>query len=189
MIATPISSALGAIQITKANVADLTTVMTILTEAAARLCAQGIQQWSSPPPPALWRLMERELAAGHVYLVTLTDTASVIGLFRLRRKDRYWPTTEAAGYVHTLAITDRACGYGIGQRMLAWIGDHLRNECCRYLRLDCIASNARLRRYYEEQGFLYRGEVVDGDYTLALYQLSLSVIINKGDSSHGHLSP
>ena len=36
--------------------------------------------------------------------------------------------------------------------------------------LDCLASNGRLRRYYEDQGFIYQCEVTDRDYVAALYE-------------------
>ncbi|MCE7982738.1 MAG: GNAT family N-acetyltransferase [Caldilinea sp. CFX5] len=167
-------SPLGDIQIAKAGADSLATAMLILGEAATRLQARGIQQWTSPPPPGLSRLLEQEIAAGHLYLAWLATSQRPIGVFRLRWADDYWTTAAGkAGYVHSLALCDDACGYGIGEQILGWIGDYLRDRQCHYLRLDCIASNARLRRYYEEQGFLYRGQVVDGDYTLALYELSL----------------
>jgi hypothetical protein len=174
MLVTSFLSPLGLIHIDKADTVDLPTAIAILDEAAARLHARGIQQWASPPPPGLWRLLEREIADGRLFLVRLADDARTIGLFRLRWEDAYWTAFAGkAGYIHSFALCNDACGYGIGQQILGWIGDYLRDRQCRYLRLDCIASNARLRRYYEEQGFLYRGQVVDGDYTLALYELSL----------------
>jgi len=40
----------------------------------------------------------------------------------------------------------------------------------RFLRLDCLASNARLRRYYEDLGFVYRGQLTSGEYVGALYE-------------------
>ncbi|MEZ4729078.1 MAG: GNAT family N-acetyltransferase [Caldilineaceae bacterium] len=178
MTATTFVSPLGEIEITKATATDLAAAMAILDEAATRLCARGIHQWSSPPPPGLWRLIEREIDAGYLYLVKVDNSARTIGLFRLRGEDGYWPATAratpgAAGYVYSLALCNDACGYGIGQQILQWIGDSLREQQCRYLRIDCMAANARLRQYYEAQGFVYCGQVVDGDYTLALYQLTL----------------
>lgn len=174
MIATTFFSPLGTISIDKANDADLPTAIGILGEAAARLQARGIQQWTYPPPPELARLLEREIIAGHLYLARLVTDRRIIGLFRLRWEDDYWTALAAkAGYVHSFALGDDAVGHGIGQQILDWIGDYLRSRQCRYLRLDCIASNVRLRRYYEELGFNYCGQVVDGDYTLALYQLPL----------------
>ena len=108
-------------------------------------------------------------------MVRLVQTDRIIVLFRLLWEDAYWATAQgAAGYVHSFALCNDACGYGIGQQILGWIGDYLRDQQRQYLRLDCIASNGRLCRYYEEQGFRYQGQVVDGDYTLALYELSLS---------------
>jgi len=178
MIATTFASPLGMLEITKATIPDLMHAMAILDEAAVRLQTRGIQQWSSPPPPGLCRLMASEIDAGHLYLVKADNGARTIGLFRLRGEDAYWSTTgedgaQPAGYVHSLALCNDACGYGIGQPMLRWIGDYLREHQCRYLRLDCMAFNARLRQYYEAQGFVYCGQIVDGDYILALYQLVL----------------
>lgn len=174
MITTCFLSPLGMIHIGKAAAVDLPMAITILDEAAARLQARGIQQWASPPPPGLGQLLEREITAGHLYVVRVESDRHIIGLFRLRWEDAYWSTgARAAGYLHSFALCTAACGYGIGEQILRWIGDFLRDCQCRYLRLDCIASNARLRRYYEAQGFVYCGQVVDGDYTLALYQLTL----------------
>lgn len=167
-------SPLGSVTITKAVAGDFAAAMLILGEAAARLQARGIQQWSYPLPPGLGRLLEEEIVAGHLYLARLATDQRPIGVFRLRWEDAYWTTTPgAAGYVHSFALCDDACGYGIGEQLLGWIGDYLRDRQCHYLRLDCMASNSRLRRYYEDQDFRYRGQVVDGDYTLALYELSL----------------
>lgn len=174
MIAATLPSLLGEIHIIQAAVAELPTALVILEEAAARLHARGIQQWASPPPPGLRRLLEQEITTGNLYVVRLATTAHIIGLFRLRWEDAYWATVPGeAGYVHSLALNNDACGYGIGQQLLSWIGDYLRSCHRRYLRLDCVAFNLRLRRYYEEQGFSYCGQVVDGEYTLALYQLTL----------------
>lgn len=167
-------SPLGTIEIAKAGADGLATAMLILGQAAARLQARGIQQWTYPPPPGLARLLAQEIRAGHLYLVQLESTPRPVGVFRLRWEDAYWTTAAGeAGYLHSFALANDACGYGIGEQILGAIGDYLRDRQCPYLRLDCIAANGRLRRYYEEQGFLYRGQVVDGDYTLALYELTL----------------
>lgn len=174
MIAATILSPLGPMQVTNAAAADLPDAIAVLAEAASRLQARGIQQWTSPPPPGLDELLVREISAGHLYLARLESNQHLLGLFRLRWEDGYWTTALGeAGYVHSFALRNAACGLGIGKQLLGWISDYVRARQCQYLRLDCMAANARLRRYYEEQGFVYRGQVVDGDYTLALYELSL----------------
>ncbi|MFZ4657537.1 MAG: GNAT family N-acetyltransferase [Caldilineaceae bacterium] len=174
LMRTSLRSRLGSVNIVNATADDVATALLILGEAAIRLQARGIQQWSYPPPSGLARLLAEEIAAGHLYLARLVDSQRAIGVFRLRWTDDYWTTAAGqAGYVHSFALCDDACGYGIGEQILGWIGDYLRDRQCQYVRLDCIASNARLCRYYEEQGFQYRGQVVDGEYTLALYELPL----------------
>jgi hypothetical protein len=38
------------------------------------------------------------------------------------------------------------------------VADFARRHDCDSLRLDCVASNDRLRAYYERAGFVYRGD-------------------------------
>jgi hypothetical protein len=47
-----------------------------------------------------------------------------------------------------------------------------------FVRLDCLASNGRLRQYYEEQGFSYRGEVTDQDYAAVLYEIDYLAVLS-----------
>lgn len=169
-----IDTRLGTAQIVRAQAADLAAILGILAEAARRLQARGIQQWAYPPPPGLAKRMAAEIDAGFAYLARLQATTTPIGTFRLRPQDDYWPADGRAGYVHSLAVSDNAQGYGIGRALLTWVQRTLQEQQRRYLRLDCIATNHALRRYYEAQGFINCGEVVDGDYRLALYELDLS---------------
>lgn len=162
------------LQIKRAQPDDLAAILTILAEAAQRLHARGIQQWAFPPPPGLATRMVHEIAAGFAYLVRQQPSGTAIGTFRLRPQDDYWPADDLAGYVHSLAVCNSAQGYGIGQALLGWIQAELRQQQRRYLRLDCMANNQALRHYYEAQGFVYRGDVVDGEDTLARYELDLS---------------
>jgi hypothetical protein len=39
-----------------------------------------------------------------------------------------------------------------------------------------LASNGRLRQYYEEKDFTYRGQVTEQDYVTALYELDYSTV-------------
>jgi ribosomal protein S18 acetylase RimI-like enzyme len=150
----------------------LPLVMEILGEAAAWLAAKGIDQWPSPPNEHWWLRVERQIANGEVYLALFRGEA--IATLRLTWSDLYWPTGEQnAGYVHSLAIRNRAHGLKIGATLLTWAMDEIRRQGKQYIRLDCAASNGRLRHYYEEQGFTCRGELQDRDYIAALYEMKL----------------
>lgn len=62
-----------------------------------------------------------------------------------------------AGYVHRVAVRDR--GTGVGARLLDWADGHVAGFGGDRLRLDCIAWDAPLRRYYERAGFLHVDDV------------------------------
>jgi signal transduction histidine kinase/RimJ/RimL family protein N-acetyltransferase len=151
---------------------QLPLVMEIIGEAAAWLAAKGIDQWPSPPNEHWWRRVERQIANGEMYLAMLNNEA--IGTLRLIWSDPYWPAGEySAGYVHSLAIRNRAHGLKIGTALLGWAMEESRRRGRQLVRLDCAAGNGRLRRYYEELGFTYCGQIQDDDYVAALYEMKL----------------
>ena len=66
----------------------------------------------------------------------------------------------SAAYLHRMAV--RRTEAGLGPVILAWAADIARQHDCDALRLDCVASNGRLRAYYEAAGFACRGDVAVG---------------------------
>jgi ribosomal protein S18 acetylase RimI-like enzyme len=161
---------------TVAQPADLAQVMEILAETSAWLVGRGIQQWPSPPPPAVHQLMAREISAGQVYLANLPESAVPVGMLRFEwRGDGLWPHDAGdAGYVHSLAVRPGFHRRQLGQAMLGWAGQHVRGRQRRYLRLDCAADNQVLREYYKRLGYHFRGVATDGDFTGARFELDLN---------------
>lgn len=47
----------------------------------------------------------------------------------------------------------------MGHHLLAWAEQQVASASRRYLRLDCVPRNMFLRRYYEDAGFVARGEI------------------------------
>ena len=68
-----------------------------------------------------------------------------------------WLTDRDAGYVYTLAVHPSQRGKRIGQRMLDWAAQYVYDHGKRWVRLDCVASNQKLRSYYAVQGFTFLG--------------------------------
>lgn len=62
----------------------------------------------------------------------------------------------AALYVHRVAV--RRSASGLGAVILRWAADVARQQGRKALRLDCVASNSRLRAYYAAAGFAHRGD-------------------------------
>ena len=76
--------------------------------------------------------------------------------------DPVWDELPAAGalYVHRMAV--RRSAAGLGAVILDWAADVARGQGRAALRLDCVASNRRLRAYYEAAGFVHRGDATVG---------------------------
>ncbi len=154
---------------------ELETVVDIICQAAVWLKAKGIRQWESPPPPGLLELLEREITKQQVYLAWLEGAEEPIATFRFEwQGGPVWPDEVAAGYLHSLALRPAYIGRRLGDQIIEWAKARILQCGKRWMRLDCIAANERLRRYYERLGFQFRGCGTIGGYVLALYQLDLS---------------
>lgn len=157
---------------TVARPEDLPLVMGILAEAAAWLKQKGIDQLPSPPNEHWQRRMAAAITRREVYTVGIPPNR--FGIARFTWSDPNWPDDNLAGYVHSMAIRPAMQGKNMGGAILSWAGMMAQQQSRQFLRLDCLAGNGRLRRYYEEQGFIYQGEAIDRDYTAALYELPLN---------------
>jgi len=132
-------------------------VLAVLDEAAAWLQARGVEQW---PPRFERSWIEGGVRRGETWLALVDGTVS--GTVTLDRRDRVWDGVPdaAALYVHRMAV--RRSAPGLGAAILGWAADVARGEGRAALRLDCVASNGRLRAYYEAAGFTHRGDVTVG---------------------------
>jgi len=144
----------------RAEVGDLEVIVEVREEAAVWLAGKGIEQW----PVGLFRQLVGRLvehiAAGQEYLVYAG--AELAGTLRLQdRDDEMWSeiADRAALYLHGFAVRRHFAGRGFGLRMLGWAENHAAAAGKAFLRLDCVAHNDRLIRYYEEAGFSRQGTV------------------------------
>ena len=89
-------------------------------------------------------------------LYVVKQENKVIGVFLLKENDKiYWNNDDSAYYIHHLATK---IGYtGIGTKILNFIEKLAKENSKKYIRLDCKKSNVELNRYYQKQGFIYKG--------------------------------
>lgn len=160
------------LHIDQAHPSDFDAVVNLYGDTARWLHERGIQQWPYPLPKAFHTLIQHELAAGELYFARTEKDPEPIGALYLRwSEDALWPKGGAqSGYLYGLAVHPRARGWGVGSELLAWVGDYAKRQGCTHLRLDCLASNPRLRQYYEAQGFAQRGLATMAEHDLALYE-------------------
>ncbi len=168
-------SPLGALTLNTASPDELSVVMEIYDDAAQWLHSKGIHYWASPQPQWIRDLVENDIKKGSVFLCRTQADGRAVGTLRILWTDaEMWPEDASdAGYIHGLAIRSAVRGHGIGVAMLEWARGYIRAHGKAYMRLDCEASNPMLRRYYENLGFVPRGEVTVESHTGARYEMTL----------------
>lgn len=141
-----------ALEIRPADAGCLGEVLAILDGAAAWLRSRAVVQWPDQfdADDVLTTILQ-----GDTWVVRLQGAA--VGTITVNRSDALWEAGEDAGYVHRLAVLRSAPGLGL--RLLDWAAEVVRLRGGRFLRLDCVATNPRLRAYYEAAGFRHRGDV------------------------------
>ncbi len=135
---------------------DLPTVHEILDGAAAWLAEQGIRQWPIPYPrePIARAFAERGLWVG-------ARGGRIVATMRTARRDpEIWGEDPVpALYVHGLAARREPLGRGSGLELLRWAARAAGQEGLEVVRLDCLAGNDRLCRYYRQAGFRHVRDV------------------------------
>ena len=135
---------------------QVTDVLSVLNEAASWLHAHGIDQWPARFEAA-W--VGQAIAQGETWLVLVSG--DIAATLTLDWSDTIWSDIPGtAGYLHRMAV--RRWAAGLGGVLLRWAADATLAHGRSALRLDCVASNGRLRAYYEAAGFVHCGNVMVG---------------------------
>ncbi|HEY9291702.1 MAG TPA: GNAT family N-acetyltransferase [Microlunatus sp.] len=134
---------------------DLEAVIGVLDDAAARLRAAGVDQW---PDRFEAESIRPAILAGETWLGFLDDRP--VATVTIDWQDPIWPDDGEAGYCHRLASVSGVAG--AGSALFDWAEDHVRAHDRSMMRLDCVAANRRLRRYYEDRGYRHQGDATVG---------------------------
>ncbi|MFC7331008.1 GNAT family N-acetyltransferase [Marinactinospora rubrisoli] len=120
----------------------------------------GIVQWEPGEVPP--ERIREQIDQGQWWVVQ--DVGLVAAVRLLSQDPLIWPDPGPvrARYVHGLMAARNAVGQGWGSRLLAWAEDTAALTGHQAVRLDCVATNLRLRGYYERYGYRRRGRVAFG---------------------------
>jgi GNAT superfamily N-acetyltransferase len=161
--------------IRQATPQDTETISGILTEAAQWLAQSGTPMWKGDElSPA--RLAD-DVANGLFYAAECNG--EIAGTIKFQLEDTlFWPDVSQAesAYVHRLAVRRRFAGGGVSFAMLSWAVERARALGRRYLRLDCEASRARLRKVYEQFGFRHHSDRHVGPYFVSRYEYEIQSV-------------
>ncbi len=142
------------IEIRQAGPADVAVIHGLRVAAELWLAGRGISQWT------VGRLslaaIDGQVARGEWHVAGAAGP--ILGAFRLLWSDpEVWPDHVRAAYVHGLMTDRERAGEGVGVQMLDRVAQTGLDAGATALRLDCVAWNARLRRYYTDLGFRESG--------------------------------
>lgn len=137
---------------------DLTELVRLRDAAARWQQGAGIDQWK--PGELGADHFRARMRAGEVWLATLGPGGPSAGAWELWWDDlaAWGEQPPVAGYVHRLMTDRRTAPPGAGRLMLAEAERRIAAAGRSLCRLDCLAGNARLRRYYQDAGYAVVGE-------------------------------
>ncbi|MBB3186266.1 GNAT family N-acetyltransferase [Microbacter margulisiae] len=147
-------------------------VFSMLRDAALWLKEKKIDYWqswlNSNDPSYHW--IEEGINAYQFYFVVLDS--SIVGMFRLQWNDEeFWGVqNDDAGYVHSFTVDRKYKGKELGKQILLLIEQVCKEHHKKYVRLDCGAHIKALCDYYENAGFVDKGDVLFKTHRLKLYE-------------------
>jgi ribosomal protein S18 acetylase RimI-like enzyme len=162
-----------AVRFVTAQTQDLSRYITLLEEVAVWLEAKGIDQWPVGQFERSSSYYAASIARAEVQLVFFDEDLG--GTLRLLPRDPFvWPEIDVddAFYVYNLAIGPAWVRRGLGRQLLAWAEGRTAALGRQYVRLDAMADNHVLRRYYNGAGYMERSEV-DAAYPAPIGTLRL----------------
>ncbi|HEY8673972.1 MAG TPA: GNAT family N-acetyltransferase [Candidatus Dormibacteraeota bacterium] len=155
---------------------DTDTSAEILEAAASIGAAEGRPSWSpgaftGPQSLGMSRL-RKDLETKSLHLVWVGDRP--VATFSLLESDAlYWPASaDDALYLHRFAVRRNAAG--AGRHAVEWAVKEARRRGREYIRLDCLAENPGIRRYYERFGFAAVDETVIDGVRFSLYEMRVT---------------
>ena len=135
---------------------DAPRLVRLRDTAALWQLARGISQWQ-PGEKDETHFRDR-MREGEVWLSYAGG--SLAGAYELWWDDpaAWGPRPPEAGYIHRLMTAPHTAPPGTGRHILTHAESRIAAAGRPYARLDCLASNPRLRAYYESAGYTVVGE-------------------------------
>jgi len=114
--------------------------------------------------------IQESIELGSYYAIDIDNQIAAIVEIKSSPEEIWGNDNKLALYIHKLAIRRQYADKSLGRDILKLIQARATLQGVKYLRLDCVANNDKLRQYYESYGFTFTTEVNTGEITLALYE-------------------
>lgn len=146
---------------------DTEQVMRLLVRTAQWLKSKGSTQWSELLEGKDVHGMAQSIVDGDVFIFKTAED-KIAGVVMLVQEARTWDLElwgedhPEAIYLHRLAIDREVAGGRLGRDILDWVTNGIIFPGKTQIRLDCIANNEQLNRFYKSAGFVERGTSASG---------------------------
>jgi ribosomal protein S18 acetylase RimI-like enzyme len=160
--------------LTRASLADLDTVVEMLTDRAAWLAQNGYDQWSEKDPA---RTSPETVAAGETWLLKRNSDSAVVGTLTMtsRADLDFWTGDDLATpaiYLSKLATPPEMAGQGLGRLLVRAAQQYAVRRQIHRLRWDVWRTNQHLQAYYQSLGATrVRSVAVSGRRSGTLFEL------------------
>jgi GNAT superfamily N-acetyltransferase len=152
---------------------EFDVVYGILHENATWLLSKGIFQWPLDWLESIRPEIRASIHAELFYAIEIENTVVAVLEIRTAPELLWGNNQDEAHYIHKLAIRRKYSDGGLGRKILDIIKSKAQQKNIKFLRLDCVAHNDKLREYYESCGFNLKGIVDAGEVNLALYEFNI----------------
>ncbi|NIK76842.1 GNAT superfamily N-acetyltransferase [Paenibacillus castaneae] len=161
------SSLKGEIYAFQAQPEDEKSVRELILQTARWLNSMGSTQWAGLLHGQDSHNLSGAIMQGEVFAFRKADEDELAGSVILQQNPSEWDkklwgeeavSNGNAIYLHRLVINRRYSGKGLGAEMMSWVEDGIRFAGKDHIRLDCIANNEKLNRFYIQCGYTYKGE-------------------------------
>ncbi|WP_285567770.1 MULTISPECIES: GNAT family N-acetyltransferase [unclassified Streptomyces] len=135
-----------------AEATDLATLVRLRDEAAHWMLARGITgQWQ--PGQLDEDHFRRVMTGGEIWIAEADDRVAGAWEVWWEDVDAWGAQPPVAGYVHRLMVDRSNTQPGTGRLLLRAAERRIAAAGRAFVRLDCLAGNARLNSYYQDAGY------------------------------------
>ncbi|MBW7456725.1 GNAT family N-acetyltransferase [Paenibacillus sepulcri] len=152
----------GNINVFQAKSEDTEDVLQLLVRTAEWLRSKNSTQWSGLLQGEDSHRTPEAIKRGEVYIFMQGEVLA--GMVMLMLKESAWDRElwgeeghESSVYLHRLNINREAAGTNLGEAIVRWAGSGIHFAGKDRIRLDCIANNPVLNRFYRSCGYEYIG--------------------------------
>ena len=141
---------------------ELTKVINIIKKRIEWMDEKGLKQWNDgdyleyySPEYFLNKIQSKEMLA-------MKEHEKIIGIVGFFYDDERWNHDEAFIYLHHLATDPNY--HNIGKTYVKACEDIAKQMGKLGIRLDCQKGTDAINRFYDDMGYLSKGEIISGGY-------------------------